>query len=288
MSLKFAVLGVSMEPIQNPTERDWREEFITRLRFPRAGWAAVSALVCNSANVKILVNEQAKCTDVILRFPSSSRQLPEAIRKAYARSGTTIEEAFNEVLWKKPLARRSTLWSEIARSGYKAYREAWLHLLQTLYLGHFHPDADEWLRQQLEDLKKVTRRSLGRRADKKEENDFRQRRFKSLLARTQKLHQLVQRCVDQQLAEPAIRKAVFAELWGSRIDAAVLNRQDSAFGKIIYATATKEARLHDPHSWTPRQLAKALFALESGRQYGTIEKEFAEPRKQRRKTASRK
>lgn len=169
----------------------------------------------------------------------------------------------------------STLWSELVRVGYKAYRETWLHLLESLYLDHFHPGADRTLSEGLDTLRKQAARSPGRRQALSEEKLSIRRRYKELLAECTAIHGIVQDCFRKNLGAPEIRRVVFQRIYGRRFDKHVLT-SGGAWEMIPYS---KVARLHDPTSWVPHQLAIALVAKERGTEYQTIEKNTAYLRK---------
>ena len=268
------------------SEIDWREELISPpLRIPRTGWKAVKELLSRSLRAKVSLRERARHTDIVLRFPSSSRELPENIQKAYSQLGMDLGAVFSEILWKRPRKGSSTLWSELVRAGYKAYRETWIHWQELLYLNHFYPPVDHMFQEQLAKLQKKTRRSVGRRQALEEERQSRRRRFRQLLVDCREIHKIVELCVEKNQDQLAIRKAVFRKIHGRRIDDLVLRRHKSPFDEIPYVKRDRVVSLTDPRSWKPEQLAKALLASERKCEYQTIEKETAVGRRQ---TKSRK
>lgn len=257
------------------SEMDWREELISQPRIPRHGWHAVQELLLRSLRARVSLRERARHTDIVLRFPSSSRELPEQTQMAYSRLGIDLGAVFSEILWKTPRKGSSTFWSELVRAGYKAYREAWIHWQELLYLDHGYPAVDHMFRKELAELQKKTRRPPGRRQALEEERESRHQRFRQLLVECSEIHKIVKHCVEKNQDEAAIRKAVFHKIHGSRIDDFVLRRHESAFGKIPYVKADRVVSLTDPRSWKPEQLAKALLASERKCEYQTIEKETA-------------
>jgi hypothetical protein len=261
---------------------DWRVEFIDPPRYPRPGLAEVTRLLLRSLDAKVLFRERRNYTDIVLRFPCSFQQLPQHSRTAYSHLGMSLEDVFSEDLWKKPSKGSSTLWAELFRTGYSAYRETWLSFLKLIYLNHSHPNADKLLRKQLEKLSNETKRLVGRREARDEEIQSRRRRFRQLKAECTDIHRLVEDRAKNNSAESAIRRAVFERIRGKRIDDPVLRRKESAFEDIPYGKRNTVTCLHNPESWQPDQLAKALLARERGCTYQTIEKETAVPRRSSR------
>jgi hypothetical protein len=260
-------------------EFDWREELISPPRMPKPGWGAVEELLSQSLRARVSLRERAGHTDIVLTFPSSSRKLPERVQKAYSQLGMDLRAVFSEILWKKPRRGSSTLWSELVRAGYKAYRHAWIHWQELLYLEHFYPSVDQAFRKELDELRKNTRRSVGRRQALEEERQSRRRRFRQLLLDCREIHKIVELCVEKNQDQLTIRKAVFHKIHGRRIDDLVLRRNDSAFDEIPYVKRDKIVSLTDHTSWKPVQLARALLACERRCAYQTIEKETAVARR---------
>src|ERR1700690_1358721 len=147
------------------TPQDWREEFIKRPRTPRIDTKNkdIESLLLRAIKVQVSLQQKQNQSVLVLKLPVSTHQLPKDAQAIYSQLGIGIEGFFHEVLWKKPTKGSSTLWSELVRATYKAYREAWLHLLESLYLDHFHPAADKILREQLSTLRIRTARTPARR-----------------------------------------------------------------------------------------------------------------------------
>lgn len=263
---------------------DWREELIQPPRIPRPGWDSVKELLSRSLCPHVFLRGRENYTDITLRFPTSSHQLPSEVRKAYSDLGMDLPAVFEEVIWKGPLQGSSTLWSELVRVGYKAYREAWLHSQDLLYLNHFHPKIDTVLREGLSNLRNATKLSPGRRQVVAEEKQSRHRRFLQLLEVAKEIHEIVEKCIEKDLNVLETRKAVFDKICGNRIDDFILrkagDRNKSPFARIPYGKQDTVVCLQNPHSWNPRQLAKALLSLERECEYRTIEREMAIPRGQ--------
>jgi len=266
------------------TELDWREELIKVPRTPRPSWKSVEKLLSSSRGARISLHERNNYTDIVLRFPGSSRQLPSKVQKAYSQLGMGLPAVFEEVIWKRPEKGSSTLWSDLMRVGYKAYRDAWLHSQELVYLSHFHPKADAILREDLNELRNATRLSVGRRQALAQEKQSRYQRFLQLLEVAKEIHEIVENCVKNGLDKSVIRKAVFHKIHGNRIDDFILRhdrgQNKSPFERIPYEKRGRIVCLHDPTSWRPNQLAKALLSLEREFEYKTIEREIAITREQ--------
>jgi hypothetical protein len=263
---------------QKYDETDWRhefmdEEFIVHPRIPHHGWSSIETLLLDSQTPKIFLREKKTHTDVVLRFPTSSYQLPDDVRHVQSTLGMGMEAVFSERLWKRPRIG-STLWSELLRVGYKAYSETWFHYQTLLYLDHFHPIADASLRKDFLKMQNAAMRSVGRRRAAKQEILSTRKRYKELLRDCQEIHLLVQECKLGNMIESDVRKAIFARIHGRRFDSLIFRKQESVFDDIR-EFGDKTAQLHLPDSWKPTQMAIAIVALERDFKYKTIEKATA-------------
>lgn len=269
-----------MPRLESTTEvDDWREELIDVRRWPNPGRKHIEDLLKRALNVRVSLREKKDHSVILLKFPASTQELPQALQEICSQLGMSIPEIFAEVLLKKPKGGSSTLWSQLARTAYKAYRETWLQIEELLYLDHFHPDADQYFSAELFVLRKKTARSVGRRQLLTEEQFSLERRFKELLADCENIHSLVEDCVERKLTEPEIRKAVFTKIRGKRIDKEVLTRDGEGWRSIPYGRQSCVVSLHDPTSWESHQLAIALLARERRLKYQTVEKKIAFTRK---------
>jgi hypothetical protein len=269
-----------MPMLANTTEaHDWREELISVRRWPNPGRKHVEDLLERALNVRVSLRENKDHTLILLKFPASTQELPQVVQDIYSQLGMSIKEIFAEVLLKKPKKGSSTLWSQLVRTAYKAYRETWLQIEELLYLDHFHPDADQYFSAEFLVLRKKTVRSVGRRQLLSEEQQSLKIRFRELLAECKNIHRIVEACVEKNLSEPEIRKAVFTKIRGKRIDKEVLTRDGEAWSLIPYGRQSRVVGLHDPTSWASHQLAIALLARERRLKYQTVEKKIAFTRK---------
>src|SRR3989442_1212113 len=200
-------------PTNVQSQRDpakWQEESGMTLRIPRPGWEHVRYLLRKSWPPQISLREDGDATEIVLRFPSYRQQLPPTMREMYSRLQIPFPGVFEEVLWMKPRPNeRRTLWSQLANDGYKAYREMWIHLFRVLYLGHFHPTANNLLFAWIESLRKSTARgAVGRREEFQTERDGLRKRCDELQTKCELIHQAVEAVVtrDNRLKPTEIRK----------------------------------------------------------------------------------
>ena len=183
------------------------------------------------------------------------------------------KNAFEEIVWKSPGTGQRSYASQLARTGWSAYREAWTHFLKIIYTDHFHPTADKWLRDLLltldheADLKKLA--SAGRRKETEAERASLLRRYRALLRWCEDLHKAIDSYSRKGLRQREIRECIFRKIHGDRGDGLVLS------GKAFNEIPTKKGiKMHDAKSWEPRDLAIALLAHERSRQYDTIKKKI--------------
>ena len=256
-------------------QREWREDVGMPLRSPRAGHEDVVQAVLASWPPEVFMRENLKTTDIVIRFPWSSRQLSDAHRRAYFDNHVPLKRVFSDLLSTVAARGESTIKLKLAKEAYDAYKLTWLRLFRSLYLDQFDPriNPPEWL----SDVEKAfsSRRHSGRL--KKDDEKQLRSRFKMLLEHCKRLH--------QQIAEHQAKKST--EIEGGRVH--ILRRYwkeilkipggisilgGEAFLEIPYAKQPKPPCLKDPTSWKPRQLASALLALELKQDYHTIERKF--------------
>jgi hypothetical protein len=262
--------------LQRETEpiKHWTEEFQTRYRRPRMREKELARHLKESWPDEVILREFPTSTEIVLRLPFSSRQLRNKFKEVYSQVGFTLDDAFEEIVWKAPGAGQRSFWSQLARAGWSAYRQAWLHFLKVIYVDHFHPQANRKLLERLNkwlayqpDLNKLA--SVGNRKETRAERASLLRRFKILEAWCDGLHQSINRYNRQCTQAKEIRSRVHAEIHGHRDDHLVLGGK--AFGLI---RTKNQPVLADAKSWKPRQLAIALLAFECGREYETVQKKI--------------
>jgi hypothetical protein len=274
-----------IEPLNRQDKpKHWRDEFDGILRIPRPGRPALLRQFKKSRPTSVLLRENATTTEIVLVLPWSSQQLSEKQRRAYFSSGLSIGRSFDEIVWnpsdelphestrRRPRAKRSnSFWAQLARAGYEAYCEAWIHSLRINYLDHFFLSADKLLDPWLRKLKAASLMadSAGRRAEVDAERKSLLRRFDELSRWCQSLHRFVTQCKLTNLSERDTRRQVFNRISGQRNDQPVLS------GKAFTLFPSRTiAVLWDAQTWTPRQLATALLALERSREYETMERKI--------------
>src|SRR6266852_5847613 len=121
----------------------WREKFGGIHRKPRPWNADVAEFLHDCWPTEVFLREGANTTDIVLRFPLSSKQLSEQIQHTYFGHEMSLSMAFDEVVWKAPEKGRHSCWSRLAKAGYDAYWAAWMHLLNVVYSEHLFPEGNE-------------------------------------------------------------------------------------------------------------------------------------------------
>jgi hypothetical protein len=270
----------------------WRKELNIPVRFPRDDFEDVKQMLIDLPLPKVLIRENAKTTDVVIRLGCSSRQLSRVHKRIYFGNGITFPMVFDQVLAKTTNKGRSRLGSELSRLGYDAYRQAWIQLFEILYLNQFHPSAnpDSWL----EKFKSALKRNPGRHKQEGEESF--KKRFAFFLKHCEKLRcsiePILRRSGTDQTATAtttptpppnAIEKQIKQSLWKeiTKIPRGVSILGGEAFEEIPYSTENKHPKIENLKSWTSRQLAIALLAIESGLNYQTVGKKVAARRRPR-------
>jgi hypothetical protein len=246
--------------------KHWRVGFGGIRRNPRPWNSAVAALLENSWPVTMFLRESKTTTDIVLRLPISSRQLSDKDQKAFFEPGISIKAAFEDIIWTAPKIGDTSPWARIAWAGYDAYWAAWIHLLKVVYRHQSWPEMEaqqiRW-RDELTALKKST--SLGRRGEVEAERKSLSKRSHQLLRWCEGIHKVVRRCNDDKLSDDQTRKEVFKRIYRQRNAHYVLS------GKAFeWSLNRKRPVLHDARSWTPRELAPYLLALERDQEYATI------------------
>jgi hypothetical protein len=203
------------------------------------------------------------------------------MRKSLTKFGITLARAFEYIVWQKFEPSGNTIWAEFAKLGTEVYRRTWLRFFELNYVGHFHPEADRWLKMIEHDLSSAIRTARrGRRPATKAESASLRQLYKERLRSCVIIHRAAKEAVAscKTTSENAKRKDIRKRIWesvrrdihGSPSDGLIFD--GSAFKRIPYAH--KNAALHDPLSWSPQQLAKSLVSFERGLAYQTIEKKL--------------
>lgn len=281
-----------MNEIKPPTKptKNWYEEFGIRYRRPRVKLKHIKKLLKSAWPPEIEMREDPsrKTTELILRFPACSSDLPVEAREIYFQNGTTVEKAFQYVL-------RNTILStdqrkgraQLASLGYNSLRATWFHILKSLYLEQFNPSADKKLRKSIWSLDVAT--SL-RRGNKKEEekasaseidDKHLRQRYEELLSDARLVHETVAafRTQGQDAKASASEADIRTKLWesvGKRFSGrrtAYLIFTGDVFRMLSKAEQRgAPVRLHFHTDWRPEDLATALLAREEGQDYKRVKK----------------
>jgi hypothetical protein len=265
----------------------WQEEFGLRLRFPKPPVAGIKTVLNDSREPRIFLNAPGRTIEIVVQFKTNSQIFKPEILETFASRGLTLSKAFEDILWKKLEAGGSSIWAELVRINTEAYSQAWIHFFELCYEDHFHPIANEWLKKIKEGLASPGNKAKrGRRTKSKAENDSLTRRYDALLPNCRLIHEAAEHAVSsldgtaKNEGVREIRKAIWDAVW--KDIHAIPGDGDifsgAAFARIPY----REAKLHDPRTWKPHQLAIALLTFERGEAYQTIEKKIKPTRKTNR------
>jgi hypothetical protein len=265
------------QSIPLPKQQSWYEEFGEPARFQRIPLEAITKAIKDRQEPQIFLRGSNGKTDIIFRLPMTTSVVPRKKKRAYSRHGVTLAEAFDEILWQKLEKNKSTIWAEIAGLMTKAYRQAWLQWFRLQYLSHSHPVAESGfkkLTQEIESVVEVTRR--GRRSSTEAELASLRRRYDKLLLKCELIHRGAEHAAKSLAGHnlELSRKGIRIAIW-KRVRRSVHGMPGDAY--IFDGTAFKRirggtAKLHDPETWKPHQLAIALVSLERQQAYQTIEK----------------
>jgi len=254
------------KPVNRPEH--WRDKFGGASRFPRPWNAEVAAFLHDCWPTEVFLREDATTTEIVLRFPLSSKQLPERIQSIYVGHEMSLSRAFDEVVWAAPEKGQHSCWSRLAKAAYDAYWLAWMRILRVTYCEHLYPEGNKQEDIWLAELK-ASRRSRscpGQRSELEVERNSFERRFNELLQWCTDLQELVKQCKQDKLSKEDIEKKVFQTITGQRHDHNVLS------GKAFCWTKNRfDPVLHDPQTWTPKELAFALLAVERHGTFGAYD-----------------
>jgi hypothetical protein len=265
-------------PGYNPDlQRAWREALNIPIRSPRTGYEDVQRMLLDSRAPRVFMRERSKTTEVVVRLNFSSAQLSRVLRAMYFGSGINLPMVFDQVLSKTGGKGRSTFGWELSTLGYNAYCQAWIHLFEILYLNRLHPAVNppSWLAQ----FKNNLVRKRGRH--RQENTESFKKRFKFFEKHCRKLRASI-KAVTLQGRSGKVNTFVTAadvkkRLWRgiAKLPGGVSILGGEAFLLIPYGKRNKRGTMENLQSWTPRQLAIALLALESDLKYQTVEKKVA-------------
>jgi hypothetical protein len=262
--------------------KHWYEEFGVTLRFPRPPCHELTKLLKSIQEPTVFLRDGDKGVEIVVRLHSWSGTHLSKMKKQLMKSGFTLSRTFEDILWNKLGAGKNTTWAELARPALEAYRQTWLHFFELIYLGHFHPQADAWLKTIKNGIDSASKAAdRGRPSTTQAEVSSLNRRHVELLALCKFIHGaaeevllLFQKSTDSLTPSKLRReiwKRVQPSVHGMPGDGYILSGK--AFERIPYGK--KGATLHNPISWNPRQLAIALLSFERMQAYQTIEKKIA-------------
>lgn len=270
-----------LEAMPSHARQSVYEEFGLPPRFPRIPFDEICKLLRDHQEPQVFLRGVGEGeADITVRLPMASSVVPRKMRKSYSKHGVTLSQAFEDVLWQKLEAEKSTIWAEMTGLVMKVYRQAWRQWFRLQYLGHFHPAAESMFKkftQELDSVNEVTRR--GRQPSVQAELTSVRKRYDALLPKCKLIHQASKRAAIAALTENNVelaRKEIRIAIW-KRVRRSVHGMpgdgyifDGTAFGRIRRGTA----KLHDPETWKPHQLAIALVSLERSQAYQTIEKKI--------------
>jgi hypothetical protein len=232
---------------------------------------------------QIVLRSGKEGAEIAIRLHNWKGEDGHATLKFLRASNTELQTAFRESLWQTLDGHRSSLWSELSVTAVEAYRNAWFHLYQAADVGS--PRYNEKLPEKFLQIKRRTGR--GRKQTPQIEAAGLNRRFRELSDTCTALHksicELRRPKLDgsfrhtREIRDEAFERTRF-RLLGKPIFRWIFGGH--AFKWIVslhHRTKNPPTRLlHDPKSWTARQLAIALLAHERNQVYATIQKRIAE------------
>jgi hypothetical protein len=276
--------------IPSHASRNWYEEFGLPPRFPCIPFDKICELSrCTQEPQIFLRGTETDKTDIIIRLPLCPSAVPPKMRKAYSKHGVTLSKAFEDILWQKLDGGGDTIWSEITGLVMKVYRQAWRQWFRLQYVGHFHPGAElmfERLNKELALLNEKSR--LGRHQTPEADLASTNNRYDALLPICKLIHEAsrIARATAKatnnvEMARKQIRRAIWEQV---RRSVHGMPGDGYIFDGTAFAKIRPTARLHDPKTWKPYQLAIALIAIEREEKYQTIGKKIV-PTKRNSKRA---
>jgi hypothetical protein len=126
-------------PASVHTPKGWYEEFGEPPRFPYIGgfYERIRELLHSTPEPKVTLRGAGQGrTVMIVSLPLPSSVVPPEKGRAYSKHGVTLSQAFDDVLWQKLKAGRSTTYGEMTSLMMKAYKRAWLQWFRLQFLGH--------------------------------------------------------------------------------------------------------------------------------------------------------
>jgi hypothetical protein len=271
------------KPPIKPTN-NWYQEFGLRYRRPRVKLKHVKKLLASAWPPEIEFHEDftRKTTELIVRFPSCSLDLPAEVREIYFRRGMTPAKAFQYVLRNtlRPTDQR-TARAQLASLGYNSLRAVWLHMLEQLYLEKSDPRANKKLHKNILALDAATSLHQGKRPASAVDDENVRAKYEELLSHARLVHETVMTIViksrDTKMTPSAAN--IRPKLWAS-LETQLKGTRTAylIFTGDVFRTLSREeqggapVRLHVPNDWQPEELAVALLAREERKSYKTMKK----------------
>jgi hypothetical protein len=264
----------------------WYEEFDLPPRFPRPPLKQIAELIESITEPQIFLSEGERFTDIVIRMPVPSDIFPPGFADSFGKFDVTLAKAFDDVLWQKLRENGSTTWAELSRLGMNVYRQAWNQWAELQYLGHFHPAAEAMFKEIKRAVDSASKKAQrGRRATTLAELAGLEKRYEQLLPKCELIHQAAVRAValartknNRAIAEKEIRRAIWDAV---RSSIHGMPGDGYVFGGKAFERIDETTKLHNPKTWSPRQLAIALLSLERNQAYETIEKKLSQTKRQR-------
>jgi hypothetical protein len=229
---------------------------------------------------KIFAQESRRgTTDIVIRLPVSSSDAFLQVQKQLANFGLTLPKAFEDVLWQKLKTRKSSNWAELVGLVSEVYRQAWLQWFRLQYLGHFHPQAETIFKELVKEIESASKTlHRGRRPTVQAELASLKKRYSQLLIKCRLIRRAATHAATSHVANNAevARKKTRLAIWEAvRPQIHGMPEDGYIFGGDAFERIPNgKAKLHDPTSWKPHQLAISILTFERMQAYQTIEKKI--------------
>lgn len=248
-----------------------------RRRYPRTGYEDVVELVNAAGPPTVLMRENRKTTDIVIRFSGSSRQLTKDHTRVFFENSVPLKRVFEDTISTALATGENTIRWELAAKAYRAYQMTWLRLFRVKWINQVYPESDppKWF----SDMEKIFKSPRPSGRPKKIDARQLRNRFNLLSNHARLLHGTIRdHLANKPVANRGYREDVIRTFWRDiqKIPGGILILGGEVFGTIPYGKQVEPATLANPTTWKPRQLAIALLAIEARRAYHTIERKFPE------------
>jgi hypothetical protein len=240
---------------------------------------SLKAIMQSVREPKISLKANNKSNSIVITFHRDAND------ELLMRLGKSLPAAFDEILWTKAKSQNS-IWAEFEKLSRAAYKGAWLMLFDRQYRNRVHPKVEEWFeayKRDLDEAMPTSRRGRGRLPEA--QRKWLGEEFDRIFPQCELVHHAAQDAVRSLDTPTDIRKAIWNTVYKTiqymPKYGAIFSGE--AFDKIESMRRRKSPQLHEPNSWTSRQLAIALLRLRGGYQYQTLQKHLADIRPVRRK-----